>query len=151
MIKADIDIQYASKAADLPNKDMINRWVNAALQSIDEPEPELTIRIVDEAEAQQLNEQWRQRSYPTNVLSFPFESPPGINIPLLGDIIICAAVVKLEAAEQQKSVESHWAHMIIHGCLHLLGYDHIDDSEANIMENLEIDILHSLGYSNPYL
>ncbi len=150
-MKADIDIQYASKAADLPDEDMINLWVNAALQSIDEQNPELTIRIVDEVEAQQLNEKWRQRSYPTNVLSFPFDSPPGINIPLLGDIIICAAVVKHEAAEQQKSVESHWAHMIIHGCLHLLGYDHIDDYEANIMENLEIDILHSLGYSNPYL
>lgn len=151
MITADIDIQYASKAADLPNEDMIHRWVNAALQSIDEQNPELTIRIVDEVEAQQLNEKWRQRSYPTNVLSFPFESPPEINIPLLGDIVICAAVVKREAAEQQKSVESHWAHMIIHGCLHLLGYDHISDSDANIMENLEIDILHSLGYSNPYL
>jgi probable rRNA maturation factor len=151
MITADIDIQYASKAADLPNEDMINRWVNAALQSIDEQNPELTIRIVDEVEAQQLNEKWRQRNYPTNVLSFPFESPPEINIPLLGDIVICAAVVKREAAEQQKSVESHWAHMIIHGCLHLLGYDHISDSDANIMENLEIDILHSLGYSNPYL
>jgi len=150
-MKADIDIQYVSKAADLPNPEMINSWVNAALQSIDEPNPELTIRIVDEVEAQELNEKWRQRSYPTNVLSFPFESPPGINIPLLGDIIICAAVVKREAAEQQKYVESHWAHLIIHGCLHLLGYDHIDDSEANIMENLEIDILHSLGYSNPYL
>jgi probable rRNA maturation factor len=151
MITADIDIQYASKAADLPNEDMINRWVNAALQSLDEQNPELTIRIVDEVEAQQLNETWRQRSYPTNVLSFPFESPPEINIPLLGDIVICAAVVKREAAEQQKSVESHWAHMIIHGCLHLLGYDHISDYDANIMENLEIDILHSLGYSNPYL
>ncbi|WP_069471741.1 rRNA maturation RNase YbeY [Candidatus Marithrix sp. Canyon 246] len=150
-MKADIDIQYVSKAADLPNSEMINAWVNAALQSIDEPNPELTIRIVDEVEAQELNEKWRQRSYPTNVLSFPFESPPGINIPLLGDIIICAAVVKHEAAEQQKYVESHWAHMIIHGCLHLLGYDHISDYEANIMENLEIDILHSLGYSNPYL
>lgn len=150
-MKADIDIQYVSKAADLPNSEMINSWVNAALQSIDEQNPELTIRIVDEVEAQELNEKWRQRSYPTNVLSFPFESPPGVNIPLLGDIIICAAVVKREAAEQQKSVESHWAHMIIHGCLHLLGYDHIDDYEANIMENLEIDILHRLGYSNPYL
>lgn len=112
---------------------------------------ELTIRIVDEVEAQQLNETWRQRTGPTNVLSFPYECPECIeNLGLLGDIVICAPLVAREAAEQQKSGHAHWAHLVIHGTLHLLGYDHTDDSQAQAMENLEIRILHNLGYPNPY-
>ncbi|MEN8219793.1 MAG: rRNA maturation RNase YbeY [Pseudomonadota bacterium] len=145
-----VDVQYASNEPDLPDRDMLTAWVNAALQRAGSvrKEVELTIRIVDDAEARQLNERWRQRPYPTNVLSFPFECPPGIDIPLLGDIIICAPLVAREAAD--KSLHAHWAHLVIHGTLHLLGYDHISDEQAQIMESLEISTLHDLAYSDPY-
>jgi len=83
-------------------------------------------------------------------LSFPFECPPGVDIPLLGDIVICATLVACEAFKQQKSLQAHWAHLVVHGTLHLFGYDHISDSQAEIMENLEIRILHHLGYPNPF-
>jgi probable rRNA maturation factor len=164
---ADIDVQYASNESHLPDKKMLTRWVNNALQSqispdspdLENPEfkiqvqksVELTIRIVDETEAQELNEKWRQRPFPTNVLSFPFECPPGVeDIALLGDIVICAPLVVREAAEQHKPLHAHWAHLIIHGTLHLLGYDHIEDEQAQAMESLEIRLLHDLGYPNPY-
>ena len=111
---------------------------------------EMTIRFVDEVEGRQLNEQWRKRVGPTNVLSFPFESPPGLVVPLLGDIILCVPVVVREAEQYQIPLRAHWAHLVIHGTLHLLGYDHIDDSQAQIMEHLEIKCLTQLGYSNPY-
>jgi probable rRNA maturation factor len=165
-----VDVQYASAQTDLPNKKSLTAWVKAVLQSPLAPPPlplqedrksarssrgkrktvELTIRIVDETEAQQLNETWRQRSYPTNVLSFSYESPPGINIPLLGELVICAPVVAREASEQHKTLEAHWAHLVIHGTLHLLGYDHQEETQAWAMETLEINILNNLGYPNPY-
>jgi len=145
-----IDVQYASQEPDLPHRSLLTTWVNSALETEDKFDAELTIRIVDESEAKQLNKRWRQRPFPTNVLSFPFECPPGVDIPLLGDIVICAPLVAREAAEQQKSPYAHWAHLIIHGTLHLLGYDHISDQDAQIMENLEVQILHDLGYPNPY-
>jgi len=148
-----IDVQYASQAPDLPHRALLTTWVNSALKSegsLLKQKGEMTIRIVDESEAKQLNKRWRQRPYPTNVLSFPFECPPGVDIPLLGDIVICAPLVAREAADQQKSLHAHWAHLVIHGTLHLLGYDHISEQEAQIMESLEIQILHELGYSNPY-
>jgi probable rRNA maturation factor len=116
----------------------------------DRDEAQLTIRITDEAEIQELNRTYRHKDKPTNVLSFPFEAPPGVEIPLLGDIIICAAVVAREAGEQGKPLQAHWAHMVIHGTLHLLGYDHIDETEAEQMEGLEITLLAGLGYANPY-
>jgi probable rRNA maturation factor len=138
-----------SKNFAVPTEEQLNLWVEAAIaQSVDGPE--LTIRIVSSEEIQSLNRDYREKDKPTNVLSFPFESPPGIELPLLGDIIICAEVVESEAKEQGKTLESHWAHMVIHGVLHLLGYDHIEDSEAEEMETLEIDTLTSLGYTNPY-
>jgi len=112
--------------------------------------PSITIRIVDVAEAKQLNETWRHGNGPTNVLSFPFDYPPGVDISLLGDIVICAPLVAKEATEQHKSHNAHWAHLVIHGTLHLLGYDHIEEPQAQIMENIEIRILHKLGYPNPY-
>ncbi len=145
---SQVDVQYASHEPNLPDKNMLTRWVNMALQP--PPNKELTIRIVDEAEASQLNETWRHRHGPTNVLSFPFECPPGIEIPLLGDIVICAPLVAREAAEQQKSLQAHWAHLVIHGTLHLLGYDHIEKTQAQVMESLEICALHNLGYPDPY-
>ncbi len=111
---------------------------------------ELTIRIVDETESRQLNETWRKCQGATNVLSFPFQCPPGIKVPLLGDIIICAPLVVREAKQQHKSLDAHWAHLVIHGTLHLLGYDHLEEVQAQRMEHLEIQALHHLGYPNPY-
>jgi probable rRNA maturation factor len=111
---------------------------------------EVTIRVVDEQESQQLNGEYRGKSKPTNVLSFPFEAPPGIEIDLLGDLIICKQVVEREAQEQNKSITSHWAHMVVHGALHLLGYDHIDDEDAQEMESLEVEIMQKMGFSDPY-
>jgi probable rRNA maturation factor len=151
---AQVEVQNASDEDDLPDINQLNSWVNAALQVhfVDDKKAkvELTIRIVDELESQQLNARWRQKPYPTNVLSFPFEPPPDIDIPLLGDIVICAPLVAREAAEQHKSTTAHWAHLVIHGTLHLLGYDHIEELQAQIMESLEIRVLHDLAYPNPY-
>lgn len=144
-----LDLQIASEAADLPAESDIQVWLDAALASY-QRNFELTIRIVDNSESQSLNHQYRGKDKPTNVLSFPFEVPEGIELDLLGDLIICAPVVKAEASEQEKPIIAHWAHMVVHGCLHLLGFDHITEEEALEMETLEIDILAKLGFNNPY-
>lgn len=144
-----VDLQIASDAKDLPSPEQLESWANAAQQSPDK-EQEITIRLVDEAESQSLNDTYRQKNKPTNVLSFPFEAPPEIEINLLGDLVICVPVVKQEAQEQQKTEEAHWAHMVIHGTLHLQGFDHIEDEEAEEMEALETAILKELGYPAPY-
>ncbi|MFQ1008540.1 rRNA maturation RNase YbeY [Gilliamella apicola] len=145
-----LDLQIATDDnQNLPTEEQIMQWLNVILpQFMDNAE--ITIRIVDEQESQQLNNTYRHKNKPTNVLSFPFESPIEIEVPLLGDLIICKQVVEAEAKEQDKSLTSHWAHMIVHGCLHLLGYDHILDEEAEEMENIEIDIMQQLGFNNPY-
>lgn len=145
----DLDLQIASAAPGLPTADDFRCWVDAAL-SERRDEVELTIRVVDEPESAELNGTYRHKQGPTNVLSFPFEAPPGVELPLLGDIVICAPVVAREAAEQGKTAAAHWAHMTVHGCLHLLGYDHIEPAEAEIMETLEKDVLSALGYADPY-
>jgi probable rRNA maturation factor len=135
----------------LPSEAQFNLWVSAALaRDCDLDEPELTIRLVTPDESQQLNAEYRGKDKPTNVLSFPFEAPPQVPIPLLGDLVVCVDVVEQEAAEQGKTTTAHWAHMIVHGCLHLLGYDHIKDDEADIMEGLEREIMAQLGFSDPY-
>jgi probable rRNA maturation factor len=144
----DLDLQIASDAEGIPSSEEFQRWVEAAL--LDHDGAELTVRIVDEDEITDLNRTYRNKNKPTNVLSFPFEVPPGVEIPLLGDIIICAKVVQDEANEQGKPLQAHWAHMVIHGCLHLLGHDHITEDEAELMEGLEISLLAALGYTNPY-
>jgi len=156
-VSIQLDLQIALDDEDphspgLPPLEQFQHWVEAALQGAEHraAESELTIRIVGIDESAELNQAYRHKSGPTNVLSFPFEPIPGIELPLLGDLIICAPVVQKEAAEQQKSTVSHWAHMVVHGCLHLLGYDHIDPTEAETMEGLEIVILATLGYDNPY-
>lgn len=125
------------------------RWVSAALESVDET-CELVLRVVDEAESQALNRQYRGQDRPTNVLSFPADIPPDIELSLLGDIVICAPVVVTEALDQNKMPEAHWAHLTIHGVLHLLGHDHQNTEEAERMESMECAILGSLGYANPY-
>lgn len=147
---ATIDLQYASDEPDLPDYKILVKWVDAVLEYNSVADKELTIRLVDTAEAQQLNLKWRQRNNPTNVLSFSFECPPEVNIPLLGDIVICAPLVATEAAEQYKNLYAHWAHLVIHGVLHLLGYDHIEEQQAQVMENIEVKILANLNYPNPY-
>jgi len=151
-----LDMQLAEELDDftdfLPSEKQLQRWAEAALSGCTEyEEPELTIRLVAEEESQQLNSEYRGKDKPTNVLSFPFEAPPEVPLELLGDLIICAQVVQNEAVEQGKTPDAHWAHMVVHGCLHLLGYDHIKDDEAEIMENLERQILATLGYQDPYL
>lgn len=133
-----------------PSNASFERWVRAALNVYAKDDAEISLRIVDEAEIAELNREYRGKNYATNVLSFPADLPPELNLPHLGDIVICAGVVEQEAITQRKTPEAHWAHMVVHGTLHLLGYDHIDDDEANAMEQLEIDILSNLNYSNPY-
>lgn len=145
----EVDIQRATDEPGQPDDDSLIRWAALALR--DDPGKELTIRLVDAEESQQLNSEYRHKDYPTNVLSFPAELPPELNIPLLGDLVICVPVVNREATEQGKPREAHWAHMVIHGCLHLLGHDHIDDDEAEAMEALERQLLAELGIADPYL
>ncbi|EKT59489.1 rRNA maturation RNase YbeY [Providencia sneebia] len=146
-----LDLQLACEDnTGLPSEAQFQRWLNAVLPKFQE-QSEVTIRIVDEEESHHLNLTYRGKDKPTNVLSFPFEAPPEIELPLLGDLIICRQVVEQEAIDQQKSAEEHWAHMVVHGCLHLLGYDHIEDDEAEEMESLETEILAELGYEDPYI
>ena len=136
----------------LPEFEQLEQWANAALAGRTQfAEPELTIRLVQVEESHELNFEYRGKDKPTNVLSFPFEAPPEVPIELLGDLVICAPVVNQEANEQHKPATNHWAHMVVHGCLHLLGYDHIKDDEADIMENLERQIMAELGFPDPYL
>ena len=150
MTAAIIDLQVASEHPRYPTPTQLKLWVERALQGASDTQ-ELTIRIVDKEESQSLNTQYRDKHKPTNVLSFPFEAPVEIELNLLGDLVICAPIVSDEAEEQGKSEISHWAHMVVHGTLHLQGYDHIEDDEAEAMEALEIKILTSLGFPNPYL
>ena len=148
-MQAEFEIQRATTSTSTPGDDQFQRWVEAVPAMLDRLAG-LTIRIVDEPEAQRINREYRKRDYATNVLSFPAELPPELELPLLGDLVICAPVVARESAEQNKALEAHWAHMVLHGTLHLLGYDHIDDDEAEAMEALETRIITELGYSAPY-
>ena len=152
MTSATIDLQEASEHPHCPTLSQLTNWVDAALSRATEnnQERELTIRIVDENESQSLNKQYRGKDKPTNVLSFPFEAPAQIELDLIGDLVICAPIVEKEAKEQEKPELAHWAHMVVHGTLHLLGYDHINDREADEMEALEVNILKSLGFNDPY-
>jgi probable rRNA maturation factor len=145
-----LDLQHACDAKNLPGNEQFQSWVNIALNN-DKTDFELTIRLVDVKESQSLNLQYRGKDKPTNVLSFPFEVPAEIELDLLGDLVICADIVAQEADEQHKALHNHWAHMVIHGCLHLLGYDHIDEVEATEMEALEKKLLKALDISDPYI
>ncbi|MEH0665424.1 rRNA maturation RNase YbeY [Vibrio scophthalmi] len=146
----ELDLQLAvEQETGLPTFEQFSQWLNAAV-TLFQSDAEVTIRIVDSEESQQLNHEYRGKDKPTNVLSFPFEAPPGIEMDLLGDLIICRQVVEQEANEQGKPLMAHWAHMVVHGSLHLLGYDHIEDDEAEEMESLEIEILDKMGITNPY-
>ncbi|MDO9322073.1 MAG: rRNA maturation RNase YbeY [Pseudomonas sp.] len=145
----ELDLQIASEGA-APSLEQLQLWCAKGL-SPRSADSELTIRLVDEPEGRELNHTWRGKDYATNVLSFPADIPDGLlDIPLLGDLVICVPVVEREAAEQGKDLAAHWAHLVIHGGLHLLGYDHIDDDEAIEMEDLERKLLAELGYPDPY-
>lgn len=146
----DVAIQFATRKPDVPRAADIRRWITAVLKERDHADAQLTVRIVNEAEGRELNNRWRGKAEPTNVLSFPCEGLTEVAPALLGDIVICAPVVAREAAEQDKPVTGHWAHMLIHGTLHLLGHDHQSDAEAAMMEKLETDILQNFGYADPY-
>ncbi len=143
-----IELQIASDATALPTIEQVATWVSAA--RLDNGDATIVVRIVDESESRQLNRDYRGKDRPTNVLSFPFEPPPGIPEEHLGDLVICAPVVFREAQEQQKQPEAHWAHMLVHGVLHLQGFDHQNSEEAEEMESLERQILARLGYPDPY-
>lgn len=153
-----VDLQLATDATELPDENDFQLWAEHALAvDVDQNQNdiELSIRIVDNEESQSLNLAYRGKDKPTNVLSFPAEHPEGwpeelLNELPLGDIIISAPIVAAEAVAQNKDAQAHWAHMVVHGCLHLLGFDHIKDTEAEVMESLEIKILDTLGFQNPY-
>ena len=144
-----IDIQCAS-GESVPDEDDLRSWINAALSGRRSADTEVSIRLVDIDEMTTLNGSFRGKSGPTNVLSFPSDLPQELELPLLGDIVICAPVVRDEAQAQHKSLQAHWAHMAVHGTLHLLGFDHIEEDEAVTMESLETKILASLNYPCPY-
>jgi probable rRNA maturation factor len=147
-----LELQLETKTvalADLPSEAQFQTWIDATLAD-QTKQFEVVVRLVDEPESQQLNREYRGKDSPTNILSFTFEVPDGLEINLLGDLVICAPLVKKEALEQQKLLEHHWAHLVIHGVLHLRGYDHIDDEEAEEMESKEIEILQQLNIPNPY-
>jgi probable rRNA maturation factor len=145
-----IAIQVASQDKDIPSSAVLRKWTKLVLLDQKADDKELTLRIVDKAEIQELNKTYRHKDKPTNVLSFPMDSPPGVQIPILGDIILCSTVIKEEAQAQDKSLTAHWAHMVVHGTLHLLGFDHIKQQDAMLMEKLEIALLHQLGFPDPY-
>lgn len=149
---AVVDRQVAVDANTLPSEAELADWIGRVLAHHPaETRHEVTVRLVDVSESQALNRDYRGKDTPTNVLSFPFEAPPEVPIPLLGDLVICHTVVAQEAQQQHKPLAQHYAHMVIHGTLHLLGYDHIEDDEAEVMEQMERDILAGLEIPDPYL
>ena len=151
-----IDLQNTIDSKRLPEISKIQTWLTITLKKIDVvvEQPEVTIRVVSIEESQQLNLAYREKDKPTNILSFPFEAPEMIPIQelggFLGDLVVCEQIVIDEANLQNKSLESHWAHMLVHGVLHLKGFDHVDEKDAEQMEMIEVKILNELGYSNPY-
>ncbi len=150
---AYLDLQIAvDDTTSLPTEQQFTQWVENAL-SKEHQDAELTIRITDAEEIHELNHTYRNKDKATNVLSFPFEAPQHIELDelLLGDIVICQEVIEQEAKQQNKPLEAHWAHMVTHGVLHLLGYDHIEEQEAQDMESKEVALLAQLGIDNPYV
>jgi len=146
----DVSISYGVPRAGVPAAISFRRWVGAALDGRIR-RADLAIRLVDAKEGRAMNRHYRGKDYATNVLSFPAELPEGVQLPLLGDLVICAPVVAREAREQGKPLNDHYAHLTVHGALHLLGWDHEDEREAECMEQLEREILAGLGIADPYL
>ena len=154
-VRLDVSVGYALPRAGLPSAVSFRKWVAAALAGRIR-EADLAIRVVDAREGRALNRHYRGKDYATNVLSFPADAaegvklPKGVKMPLLGDLVVCAPVVAREAKEQGKALNDHYAHLTVHGALHLLGWDHEDDRDAECMEALERDILAALGIQDPY-
>ena len=145
-----ITIQSLASNTFIPSRYFLQRWVNKAL-SKQVGTNAVNIRLVSKKESAALNSTYRHKNGPTNILSFPFEPPPGVSSAFLGDLVICAPLVNQQAKQQAKTPLTHWAHLVIHGCLHLIGYDHVHDKDATKMETLEIKLLEELGYENPYI
>lgn len=149
-LELELAVSYALPRRGLPSAQSFRRWAQAALETRIK-HADLALRLVDEREGRALNRHYRGKDYATNVLSFPAELPPGVELPILGDIVLCAPVVAREAVEQGKALNAHYAHLTVHGILHLLGFDHENPIEADAMEALERQILATLGISDPYL
>lgn len=146
----ELEIQNSVASDNVPDNDQFAIWAEAALTEQLSTNKELTIRIVDEDECAELNQTYRGKAGSTNVLSFTHEDPPGVTSGILGDLVICAPVIEREAAEQNKKLTAHWAHMVVHGVMHLQGHDHEQESEAEKMEALETEVLVGLGFDKPY-
>lgn len=144
-----LEFQIVSESTRVPEEQQFQYWVDSVL-STDAEDSEVVIRVVDEEEMTRFNEQYRDKKGVTNILSFSYEAPAGFESALLGDLLLCAPVIETEALLQNKSLNHHWAHMIVHGILHLLGYDHVDDADATEMEAKEIEILKTIKIKNPY-
>lgn len=145
-----LEIQNSVASDDVPSKGEFSAWAEAALVGDAGTERELTIRIVDEHECAHLNKTYRGKEGPTNVLSFTHEDPPGVQTNILGDLVICAPIIRREAAEQNKELLAHWAHMVVHGVMHLQGHDHEQTDQAEKMEAIETKVLTGLGFDKPY-
>ena len=145
----NVEIQTIFTSPEQPSEAQIQLWIDTALTDI-QRDTEIVVRIVDEQESAELNETYRHKQGATNILSFSVEIPEGIDLNLLGDLVICVPVLEKEARQQGKILAHHWAHIIIHGVLHLLGYDHLDDEQAEEMESKEIILLQKLNIPNPY-
>jgi probable rRNA maturation factor len=150
-MKFTLHVQNVSQQKSVPKRNEIAGWARAALKGFEREQVELGVRIVDVPESAELNLRYRDKPGPTNVLSFPFENPPGVETAILGDLVICAPVVTREANAQHKAKTGYWAHMVVHGIMHLRGFDHQNERDANIMQGMETQVLQSLGFSDPYL
>jgi probable rRNA maturation factor len=148
-VSLELELQIATQQDSVPSKESFVSWSKAALRD-EREQAEIVIRLVGEDEVQGLNREYRGKNRPTNVLSFPSNLPEIVNSDLLGDLVICVPVVIREAQEQGKTPEAHWAHMVVHGVLHLIGYDHQNEDEAQTMERLEGEVMASLGFQDPY-
>ncbi len=148
IIEMSVSESVETEEDDIPDQNELQRWADKACLCDDQVIT--SVQIVSDNEMRELNRTWRGKDKPTNVLSFPMQSPQEVDISILGDLALCANVIKSEAQQQNKPLKAHWAHMIVHGMLHLQGYDHIEDDEADQMESLEVRLLNELGYDNPY-
>ena len=145
-----ITLQIKTSSDFIPKRSSLRYWIKIVLRHHGSNSAEINLRVVNWQESADLNLRFREKKAATNVLAFPFEAPPSMHSSLLGDVVICAAVVNEEAKLQHKTEAAHWAHLVIHGCLHLLGYDHITEEEALKMEQLETQLLEDIGYADPY-
>ena len=149
VVEMSVSASLEAEEEDIPDTASVQLWADKAC--LCDEQVIASVQIVNADEMRELNNTWRGKNKPTNVLSFPMQSPAEPGLKILGDLALCAAVINAEARQQHKPNDAHWAHMLVHGMLHLQGYDHIDDNQADEMEALEIRLLKELGYENPYL